>query len=98
MGIPVTERWRFRLLNMRNRVGGAGIKVQYAYWLEGRMPHAPIEFKTLPPHVKDAFNCDEDGYLPPEADWKELARESGGWNSDGIYDVVDIMRHITKPL
>jgi hypothetical protein len=89
-----TERWNFRLVNMRGRLADPGVKIQYAYWLEGRMPHAPIEFRSLPERVKKEFSADENGYIAPSYNWVELARESKGWNTNGLYDIIDITRKI----
>jgi hypothetical protein len=60
------------------------------------MPLAPIEFRTLPKRVQREFGCDVDGYLPATADWEALALESKGWNSNGLYDVIDVTRKIGK--
>ena len=79
---------------MSHLKGGPRILVKYAIWLEGTMPHSPIEFKTLPWKVREEFGADEDGYLPAGADWYALAKESKGWNSDGLYDLIDVQRII----
>jgi hypothetical protein len=93
-----TDRWTFRLKNLRNLRGGPKIKLQYAYCLEGRMPYSPIKFVDLPREVRDAFSGDENGYLPSSYNWEELVAKSVGWDANGTYNVIDIVRSVPRRL
>lgn len=81
------ERWRVQFRRL-DHFGTEQIRLQWAFHINGKMPYECRPPADLPDYVKAACQADEKGFCNASVYWKELCARLGGWNSEGIWDVV----------